>query len=287
VNLATHIRVLWRFRAVTAAGLTLAVALAILAAYKVGPGGLERRGGETWSSSSSVLVTQKGCPECRTTLPTAPTTVTSDATATTGATATKDGKVQFADPGRYSQLALLYAVMARSDLVISRLPSHPAPGAVKVTPVDATGSGNQFLPILDTSALGSSPAAARRLNQEAVDGFRNLLRKMQDDSSTPDESRVELTLLNAPSAPTLVAGRSMTPSIMAFLLCLIATLAAAHILEALRPRARSEATSVPSDLAVVADEAPLAAHLASVEDDGARKHLRDEIPPSWIKPARR
>ena len=46
---------------------------------------------------------------------------------------------------------------------------------------------------------------------------------------------MELKVIKKPEHATLISGRSTTPSILAFMLCGIIALAAAHILEALRP----------------------------------------------------
>jgi len=45
---------------------------------------------------------------------------------------------------------------------------------------------------------------------------------------------VVLSTLSKPSAPTLLAGRSLTPALLAFMLCIILAVALAHILEGIR-----------------------------------------------------
>ena len=60
MNLERHLRVLWNHKLVVAGGLILGFVLAFLAAYNVSSGGLERRGGEVWSSTSQIMVTQQG-----------------------------------------------------------------------------------------------------------------------------------------------------------------------------------------------------------------------------------
>ena len=64
----------------------------------------------------------------------------------------------------------------------------------------------------------------------------------QEDSNIAAKDRVLLSQLQAPQAPMLVEGRSLTSSILAFLLCSIGAVALAHILEGLRAaRRRREA----------------------------------------------
>jgi hypothetical protein len=75
MSLARHAHVLWRFRAITAAGLLLGVVLAVLASYRLTLNGgvsLQARGTSSYSSASQLLVTQPGFPEGRVVLPTGP-----------------------------------------------------------------------------------------------------------------------------------------------------------------------------------------------------------------------
>src|SRR3954447_23186863 len=111
MNLARHAAVLWRFRTVTVAGFGFAVVLALLASYQpVFAGGisLKARGTETWSATSSLLVTQAGFPEGRVTLPQKQidtgVTASGDQAVDPGVHAPSD-EIQFADPGRLAALA--------------------------------------------------------------------------------------------------------------------------------------------------------------------------------------
>src|ERR1044072_2187774 len=102
MNLARHISVLWRFRAIVGLGLLLGIVMAFLAASNVPS--MEPRGVEQWSSDSSIFVTQEGFPWGRVTL--GDTTVPGMPSAETSG---GDSKTPFADPARFSNLALLYA----------------------------------------------------------------------------------------------------------------------------------------------------------------------------------
>src|SRR3954465_4951057 len=114
MNLERHLQVLWRYRLITALGLLFGIALALLAAFKVGPGGLERRGSEQWSSTSNVMVTQKGFPWGRVILPNSaeigqagPLGSTTDGSAATqqqSSSSKEDTPIPFADPGRRATL---------------------------------------------------------------------------------------------------------------------------------------------------------------------------------------
>jgi hypothetical protein len=232
MNLERHIRVLWRHRFVTIGGLLLGLVLALLAAFKVGPGGLERRGVEQWSSSSQIFVTQKGFPWGRVTLPAAAAPGADPAVA--AGTSNGNETIPYADPGRFTNLALLYSVISYSDTVRSQLPGHPAPEQIQATAFDPTGRGDNFLPIITLVTNADTPEAAVKLNQATFEGLKKVLVAEQKKSNIPEKDRVLLSVLSKPSAPLLVAGRSKMTSILALMLAVIATLAFVHILEAIR-----------------------------------------------------
>jgi hypothetical protein len=198
----------------------------------VSPSGLERRGVESWSSESQILVTQPGCPECRVTLPVAPA---ADATGA-GNSATPGDQQTFADPGRLASLAMLYSVLSNSDRVLQSLPDKPDRNQIEALPLDATGNGTTFLPIIQLTTLAGSAKAATELNLQAYRAFRDTLTRDQRENGITEAQRIQLNVLKRPAEPVLVSGPSMVPSVLALMLCLIGGFAAAHILESLRAR---------------------------------------------------
>jgi hypothetical protein len=244
MNLARHISVLWRFRAVVGLGLLLGIVMAFLAAFQIPS--MERRGGETWSAESSIFVTQTGFPWGRVTL--------GDTTAPgmpSAQTDSQDGSdTQYADPARFSNLALLYANLAQSDEVRGKLPGNPSREQIEPRVLDATGGGVSFLPIIKLTVTESSAAGAVKLNRAAIDAMQDYLQRNQSQSDTPADQRVRLEVINEPGGAVLVSGRSLTIPFVAFLLCLLGAVAVAHILENLRPRGPVLA-AVPSEFAAL------------------------------------
>jgi capsular polysaccharide biosynthesis protein len=231
MDLARHLKVLWRYRLIVAVGVLLGIALAILAAFHVPS--FERRGSELWSVQSDTMVTQPGFPWGRVTLP---PQATAPIPGTEESTAPRDQGLEFADPGRFSSLAMLYSVLAVSDRVRERLPERVAPEQVQAQAYDATGNGSTFLPIIRLTTQAESAEKARRLNLQAQEGLKELIEEEQRDNDIEPNQRVRLTSLNAPSRPLLLSGPSMTPSLLALMLCILGAVALAHVLEALRPR---------------------------------------------------
>ena len=223
MDLAQHAAVLWRFRAVVAGGLVLGTLLAILAAYQLPS--LSPRGSETWTSESSLLVTQSGFPEGRT-LAGVPETG-----GEVGGAGGNDGG-SFADPNRLSALASLYAQLATGDRVRSRLPGNPKPAQIQALAVE--GNASTQLPVIKLTTTAGSGPAARDLNQHTVKALQNVLTTEQSRNAIPAEQRIHIDKINAPAAPVMTSGRSHTASILAFLLCALGAVALAHLLAALR-----------------------------------------------------
>lgn len=240
MDLAQHAAVLWRFRAVIAGGLLLGIVLALLAAYTIswdGGPSVAKRGSETWSSESSLLVTQPGFPEGRITFPTGPRPERIPGTSTGGF---DRGGLEFADPSRFSALANFYAELALSDRVRRRLPERPKPDQIEAHPVEGA-AGQPILPVIELVTFAESAAGARALNNQLVEALQGTLTSGQADNDIPISQRVQLVLLNAPAAPVKVSSPSNTASILAFLLCVIGAIAVAHLLAALRDRQDAEA----------------------------------------------
>jgi len=248
MNLERHLEVLWRHRLLVVTGLVLAVVVAFLATFKVSSSGLERRGSEVWSSTSQILVTQKGFPWGRVTLPSGATTgAGSDQSGAAADGGGSKGQLQFADPGRFVNLALLYSVISDSDQVRARLTERPGPTDIQTSLLDPTNSGQANLPIVTLTTRAATPGGARTLNAHTFESLRDLLATEQKANRIYGANRVLLSLVNSPSQAVLVKGRSPSTAVLAFLLCVIATLALAHVVEALGQRRRGSAAAEPTD----------------------------------------
>ena len=239
MKLATHAAVLWRYRMVALVGLVLGVVLAVLASFQVSWDGgpkLTPRGSETWTSESSLLVTQTGFPEGRVILPEvpAPGTVSS----VPSQPQESGDKLEFADPLRFAFLAQLYAQLAVSDRVLDQLPERPDPAQIQAVPVE--GNAATQLPVIDLTTTAGSAATAKALNTDLVEALRGVLASDQASNDITAEERTRIDLLNAPAPPVMTAGRSYTASILALLLCVLGSVAVAHLLTALRGRRRGE-----------------------------------------------
>jgi hypothetical protein len=237
VNLERHLSVLWRYRAITVLGIVLGAVLAFLAAFDV-THGLQRRGTEQWSSVSQIFVTQDGFPWGRVTFPVATDPGSATNSTPTDTSGNVDDSIKFADPTRFPNLAFLYSFLTNSDEVRGKLPGPPSPEQIQAVPLDPTGRGDAFLPIIQLTTSADSAAGAVKLNRQTIDGLKGLLTQKQSEAKIASKDRVVLTTISKPSEAALIAGRSLTPSLLAFMLCVILSIALAHVLEGIR-QARS------------------------------------------------
>lgn len=240
MNLARHAAVLWRFRPVAIIGIGLGVLLAIMASYQVtlsGGPSLTPRGVEEWTATSSILVTQPGFPEGRVTLPTdqVDNARTTSGQPASGANSAPKDQVEFADPARLASLADLYSKFLVSDQVRARAPQHPARALISASPF-AASQGGLILPVIQMQAKADTAPGAEKLNRDMFKALGDVLAEQQRSNHISVSRRVELQMLDAPDKPILTAGRKHTMAILVFLMCLIGTVAVAHLLAGVRDR---------------------------------------------------
>jgi hypothetical protein len=236
MNLRRHLDVLWRFRLIVICGAVLGIALAVLAVFRPTSSGLEYRASETWSVQSTIFVTQKGFPWGRVILPGPQPAVGTEAPELSGESQEENEK--FADPGRFSNLGILYSYFAKSDRVRALMRPVPDPEQLIVTPVPTSQNSTEVLPLLAIETQATTAAEARKINASAIEALKTFLEEEQRSSGITGDDRVLLEVLNPPGKGTLLIGRSKTPGMVAFVLMLALSLALAYTLDNLYPRRR-------------------------------------------------
>jgi hypothetical protein len=215
MDLALYFRVLWRFRALVLAGLSLAVVLTFLSIAKIDLKNgvhISYRKPQTWASTTTLMLTQKGFPVGR---------------------ATYGGQ-------QFPSLAVLYARIASSDRIKQMIAGNgPLGGEITADASVLPNNPTYPLPLVDITALASNQQTAVRLAGRASRALRTYVSSQQDLSGIPAGQRVVLDQLQRPEPPVLVVGRKKTLPITIFLGVMIATLGLAFILENLRPRLRA------------------------------------------------
>ncbi|MDA0168657.1 hypothetical protein OJ998_06125 [Solirubrobacter taibaiensis] len=231
MNLRRHLNVLRRFRIIVAGGLILAIVLAILSIFNVSTAGLEWRSEQTFTSNSALNVTQQGFPDGRVVLAGEAKPETEPGAAPTE----KDEGAQFADPGRFANLAVTYAYYAQSDAVRALISPAPPRERITITPAPAGWNTSTTLPILNLDTTGDTPEEAQKLNSAVIDALKGYIKAEQDKYDIPSDNRVRIDVLTPPSEATVLIGHSKTPALVAFLLVMAAALALSYCLDNLYP----------------------------------------------------
>ncbi len=279
MDLSLFGRVLWRFKWIAAIGFTLAVVLAVLAAAKVTFHGyvpsLKYRHPVQYKAMALLLVTQTGFPDGRSTLGDlvpAPGSNSGGATkqgqtGTTsrgGSSSTTTSLVpRFADPSRFSALAVAYSAWATGDPIrkVMRTQGGPIRGLILANAlVDPVSGGTE--PLIQLAGVAPSKEGAVILTNRVIRALQTYLTEQQNANHVPRESRTLISTINRPRDVTVFQGRSTTKPIFILLTVMLATIGVCFILENVKPRVR----------VVPEAEAPAASPTSgrAAESDGAK-----------------
>jgi hypothetical protein len=234
MDLQRFISVAWRFKLLLAIGLVLATLLAVMSVAKIGSGGLSYRQPQVFTSASTLFVTQDGFPWGRAIL---------DDVITIEPPGGGEPTVvpRFADPGRYSGLAALYAELAKGDAVRTQVMKNAGPGEHYTPVVAQTPGSSSSLPLIYMQGFGPSPEAAQRIANRASEVFQDYLEREQRQSRIDPTKRVEVTVTQRATRSEVFEGRSFVRPIFLFLLVMMAFLALAFGLENLHRSRRAKA----------------------------------------------
>lgn len=241
MNLYRHINVLWRGRAIVAVGLLVAIALAILACFKVSFDGgpkLAWRKPETWSSQTKLLITQPGFPEGRSVLPGSVDGAAQKGSDATQAVDENGKKIDFADPSRFAYLAWIYAHFLMGDEVRTMIQHRPEGMLILADPLTAGGNlSAATLPLIALTTEAETKADAVRLNAEVSQALELYLHRQQQETGTPTSDRVVVSTVDR-TDPVLVKGHSPDLGVIAFLMAMAAAVSLVYIRENLRVQKR-------------------------------------------------
>jgi hypothetical protein len=226
VDFGLYARIFWRFRVLVVAGFALALVAGALSVVSIGTGGVEYRQKVLWASHAQLGVTQYGFPWGRL-----------FALNPTSGSETED-QIPVADPNRFNALAVLYARLATSDPVLNQMREDGPLGGQIVAAAARDVDSNTTLPLIDVTAVSTSPEGAVALASRSVDALQTYISDQQTSNEVPSADRVVLEELVHPEGASVFQGRSKTVPVVVFLAVMFATLGLAFVLENLRPRFR-------------------------------------------------
>jgi hypothetical protein len=232
MDLALFMRVVWRYRRIVLVGLIVTILLSAFALLRFDSKGVTLRGGEEWTSRTTLFVTQPGFPWGRL----QPEGEAPSGPSTQNAT-------------RLSGLSTLYSKLADTDQVIDLMKaSLPHDGwRIEAAPV-LDGSGlNNPLPLLQIAAVATSAKLAQETAGAAASSLQSYVRTRQENNAIPEGDRVVLQVIKEPEDAKLISGRSFTLPLIIFLLLGTVTLAVPFVIDNLR-RSFAAPSHPPADL---------------------------------------
>jgi hypothetical protein len=228
MDLRLYWAVLTRRKRLVAAGLALAVLLALLTVVRIdfARGSVGYRSTEKWVSYTRVFVTQRGFPygEVRT---------------------------RGSSPSALAANALFYSNVATSDTVL-RLAFGPLGprGTVQAAPVLTASIGNSVLPIISIAGIGTSAGDAKRIAAAEAKGLIEYVQLQQRSARIPEDNRIVMKVVNQARFASRLQGRSVTLPVVVFLTVLLAVVGVAFALENMnRTEPAAAGTEVGSALA--------------------------------------
>ena len=236
MDLQLYARVIWRFRVVAGAAAAIAILLAVFSYVKIGFSGghptVSHRQSEQWVSYSKIFVTQRGFAIGRLN---AGEGVPIDA----DKSLPPSQRSRFADPLRFTTLAITYANAIDSDAIHRLIAQRgPIPGSVEAAPLYVNGTSGEALPFVKVAGISDSPAHSLDLTKRATGALKTWVHRNQVSSQIEPKDRVQLSTISAATQPILLAGRSRTLPVVVFLTVLLAGCGFCFLLENLRPRIR-------------------------------------------------
>ena len=236
MDLGRLLSVVWRFRLLLATGLLLAAVVALASMARISLVGvkpdLSYREQESWTSASTLFITQSGFPWGR--------AILDDMVKVDTPPGAEPLTVpKYGDPGRYSGLAALYAELAKSDGVQAAIMRNSRPGEFVEPMVVQSPGANTALPLMTLKAFGPTPESAMDVAQRASKAFRRFLDREQAANGIPADKRIKVVVTQRATNPELFKKRSIVRPVFLFLLINMGFLALAFALENLRPRSRA------------------------------------------------
>lgn len=229
-----YLKVLWHFKWLMALGLAVAIMAAFLAGFTVRDGGLKSRAVQSYTVATTVLATS-------------PNDVTFQAEVPSQEV--KEG-VTRPEPVDLSSSAVIYAYIVsgsemRREVENTIGPLNDAESIMAVRRTTQPGGNERFpgslrLPILDIVGVAETPERAREISAATTQQFLDYVVKQQDQRGLKEAYRVKLQIINESKPEAGETSNVGIPMVATAFAVLLAFMALAFALHALRKRRESD-----------------------------------------------
>jgi hypothetical protein len=220
VNLLAYWQVLKAQRVIVLVGTAIAVLLAFMALVRVSPSGVAYRSPPTYVAGTTLFVTQPGFPWGR--------TVLNEYLKAQGGGPNAQPVSKFADPGRLSYLAAIYARLAGGDAV-KKIIDPTGKKSLRYEVSQAVTSDGSVYPLINISAFSQTPSQAISLANRVAAALKTYVARNQTEGDIPAATRVSLPTVNRADRATVFQGVKFTAPLMLFVLAMALTIFAAFV----------------------------------------------------------
>ncbi|GAA0493018.1 hypothetical protein [Microbacterium aurantiacum] len=280
----TYVRRLLNQKVLLIIGAVVSIACGLLAGFTVVDGQIQSRVVKTFTAASTVLLTTTDPDILQTEIPGVTETIPTD-----GSGQPQEIVVREPTPLNLSESAIILAYLASSDEVmdvvsasIGGFEDGDAVTAVRRTTQpagDERFGGRLTLPIIDITGVSTSADRAELIAAEATIAFNDLVVARQDEWEVPENIRLTLDELNAPTADEGEGSNPAIPVIVVTAGVFLLFIALALLIEAVRDRRRRAADDEDDDDATEgARRTPAPDAGADDDTDEAPARRRDAVP---------
>jgi len=240
-----YLKVLWNSKWLLAVGVVVAAAAALIAGYTIVDGRVQSRAIEQYTAETTLLVSSPASDMYQAVIP---------------GQQLVEGQTQPEEADLTSKTILYAYIISGTDMrhdveqsvgdfadtdALTALRRTTQPGGDEAFP------GRYSLPILAVMGASLDPQRAEEISQTAADLFVANMAAEQEKAKLPDSERVEITVLDSPSATEVEGSNPAIPIVLTFLgvflLFVVAAFVVAGVRGGRRRRTAEERAETPED----------------------------------------
>ncbi|GAA5200927.1 hypothetical protein [Microbacterium jejuense] len=257
-----YLKVLWNSKWLLAVGVVVAAVAAFFAGYTIVDGRVQSRAIEQYTAETTLLVSSPASDMYQAVIP---------------GQQLVEGQTQPEEADLTSKTILYAYIISGTDMrhdveqsvgdfadtdALTALRRTTQPGGDEAFP------GRYSLPILAVMGASLDPQRAEQISQTAADLFVANMQDEQETAKLPDSERVEVTVLDSPSATEVEGSNPAIPIVLTFLGVFLLFVVAAFVVAGVRGGRRRRAAEQPAEAPEGPDDGSFAPRSARA---GARR----------------